>query len=84
MIINIYIKLAWEWKTKSAREKGVELATFEENVHDPNASALHRIKWHRIVLDEAHTIKEPSTQQAKAIYALIAESRWCITGTPLV
>ena len=40
-------------------------------------------KWFRVVLDEAHTIRNFNTLQAKAAFALEAERRWCITGTPI-
>lgn len=44
---------------------------------------LKMLKWFRIILDEAHTIREPSAQQSQACYALEAERRWCLTGTPI-
>lgn len=37
----------------------------------------------RIILDEAHNIKERSTNAAKAAFALTASFRWCLSGTPL-
>ena len=46
-------------------------------------SALHRVRWHRIILDEAHAIKERRTSTAQAAFALEATHRWCLTGTPL-
>ncbi len=46
-------------------------------------SPLHQIKWKRIILDEAHNIKERSTNTAKAAFELQAEYRWCLSGTPL-
>ncbi|WVQ75250.1 hypothetical protein IAR50_004863 [Cryptococcus sp. DSM 104548] len=46
-------------------------------------SAMHEIEWFRVVLDEAHNIKERSTNAAKAAFALRAEYKWCLSGTPL-
>jgi len=47
------------------------------------ASPLHNLTFHRIVLDEAHAIKQRSCSTAKAIFALNAEYRWALSGTPL-
>lgn len=44
---------------------------------------LFSIRWFRIVLDEAHTIKSSKSQISIAASALIAERRWCLTGTPI-
>ncbi|KAJ7163829.1 SNF2 family N-terminal domain-containing protein [Mycena crocata] len=46
-------------------------------------SPLHRAHWNRIILDEAHNIKERSTNTAKAAFQLQAKARWCLSGTPL-
>ncbi|KAJ1898666.1 DNA repair protein rad16 [Kickxella alabastrina] len=44
---------------------------------------LHSIKWFRIVLDEAHNIKDRSSNSARAAFELKAERTWSLTGTPL-
>jgi len=45
--------------------------------------ALFRVKWWRIVLDEAHNIKNRKTKAAQGCCALEGKYRWCLTGTPL-
>ena len=44
---------------------------------------LEEVGWFRVVLDEAHMIREPTTLQFKAICRLQASRRWAVTGTPV-
>lgn len=44
---------------------------------------LAKMNMFRIVLDEAHTIREPTAQQTKAILSLHSQRRWSVTGTPI-
>ncbi|KAH8144389.1 uncharacterized protein LAJ45_11635 [Morchella importuna] len=44
---------------------------------------LYTINWFRVILDEAHEIRTPSTIKCQAACAISADRRWCITGTPL-
>ncbi|MBE3049911.1 DEAD/DEAH box helicase, partial [Candidatus Bathyarchaeota archaeon] len=44
---------------------------------------LEELGWFRIVLDEAHMIREQATLQFKAICRLQADRRWAVTGTPV-
>ncbi|AGA16196.1 gta protein [Thysanoplusia orichalcea nucleopolyhedrovirus] len=46
-------------------------------------SSLFSTRWHRVVLDEAHIIKNYKTGVHNAACALTATNRWCITGTPI-
>jgi len=46
-------------------------------------TVLHRIKWDRVVLDEAHEIRNRNSQTFKAVYKLDSEIRWNVTGTPV-
>ncbi|RNA33564.1 transcription termination factor 2 isoform X1 [Brachionus plicatilis] len=46
-------------------------------------SPLTSVKWKRIILDEAHRIKNHTTKANKAMCALRAKYRIAITGTPI-
>jgi DNA repair protein RAD16 len=46
-------------------------------------SVIHSIKFHRLILDEAHSIKARTTGVAKACFALKADYKWCLSGTPV-
>ncbi|APA09155.1 hypothetical protein sscle_04g039250 [Sclerotinia sclerotiorum 1980 UF-70] len=46
-------------------------------------SPIHQIMFHRVILDEAHSIKQRTSGSAKACFALKASHKWCLSGTPL-
>ncbi|XP_038981944.1 DNA repair protein RAD16 [Phoenix dactylifera] len=46
-------------------------------------SVLHSWKWQRIILDEAHFIKDRRCNTAKAVFALESLYKWALSGTPL-
>ncbi len=46
-------------------------------------SLIHSIHWHRLILDEAHSIKQRTTGVAKACFALKGTYKWCLSGTPV-
>lgn len=45
--------------------------------------AVSQVRWLRVVLDEAHAVKNHKSRTAQAAVALRAERRWAVTGTPL-
>ncbi|KAK7437150.1 transcription termination factor, RNA polymerase II [Stygiomarasmius scandens] len=44
---------------------------------------LFRVPWRRVVLDESQEIKNEDTKRARASCALVTDSRWALTGTPI-
>ncbi|KAL8730443.1 MAG: hypothetical protein Q9166_004081 [cf. Caloplaca sp. 2 TL-2023] len=66
---SIYRKESKGWK----RDDGL----IKEN------SKIHAIHYHRLILDEAHNIKTRTTGVARACFALKADYKWCLSGTPV-
>ncbi|XP_030463667.2 putative SWI/SNF-related matrix-associated actin-dependent regulator of chromatin subfamily A member 3-like 1 [Syzygium oleosum] len=46
-------------------------------------SPVKKIEWWRVILDEAHLIKNVNAQQSQAVTNLKAKRRWAVTGTPI-
>lgn len=59
--------------------------TSEHGAIDKNGknSGLFSVYWYRIILDEAHTIKNRNAKASQSACALDAEYRWCLSGTPM-
>ncbi|OLL25146.1 DNA repair protein RAD5 [Neolecta irregularis DAH-3] len=49
-----------------------------------NQIGLFAVEFFRIILDEAHLIKNRASKTARACYHLEAKRRWVLTGTPIV
>ncbi|KAL2816237.1 SNF2 family N-terminal domain-containing protein [Aspergillus cavernicola] len=68
----------------------VVITTYGTLTSEHNAAAkndkkagVFSVYWYRIILDEAHTIKNRNAKATQASYALDAEYRWCLSGTPM-
>lgn len=62
---------------------GVVASEFKKNSR--NVSFLGSLSFYRIILDEAHVIRNAQSSQSKACRyaALKSEFCWCLTGTPI-
>ncbi len=66
---------------RAAAEHDVVLTTY--GLAQRDFRILSRVAWHRIALDEAQKIKNPSANQTIAIRSLRAPRRVALTGTPI-
>ncbi|KAI8331610.1 SNF2 family N-terminal domain-containing protein [Choanephora cucurbitarum] len=53
------------------------------NFHDTQKGPMSKVRFHRVILDEAHTIKNKQTFGARGCCQIEATYRWCLTATPI-
>ncbi|KAG5931050.1 DNA helicase rad5 [Claviceps sorghi] len=67
---------------------GIVLSEFSslvaKNGDRSSHSGLFSLKFFRVILDEAHHIKNRGAKTARACYDISANHRWVLTGTPIV
>lgn len=57
---------------------------FKPDAKSPPAKGIFSVHWRRVVLDEGHTIRNPRSKASLAACGLRADSRWTLTGTPII
>ena len=67
---------------------GIVLSEFNQVATRGGARGSHgglfSLDYFRVILDEAHLIKNRQSKTAKACYEISAQHRWVLTGTPIV
>ncbi|XP_026424575.1 putative SWI/SNF-related matrix-associated actin-dependent regulator of chromatin subfamily A member 3-like 1 [Papaver somniferum] len=80
IVLTTYGTLASEFKNSESPVKKVS----ESPIKKVSESPISKVEWFRVILDEAHVIKNEKSSQAVAVLSLKALRRWVVTGTPIL
>ncbi|XP_044270813.1 transcription termination factor 2 isoform X2 [Tribolium madens] len=82
--VEVYHGAKRETKPKRLAKHDIVITTYSlilnENTRD---GAVFGVHWRRIILDEAHQIRNHKSKTSEAIFRLSGKSRWALTGTPV-
>ncbi|PCH42875.1 hypothetical protein WOLCODRAFT_102715 [Wolfiporia cocos MD-104 SS10] len=78
VIITTYHTLNSDFSIPEDVESGQEMEYLVKN-----GGVLARMKWYRVILDEAQFVRNRGTRSSKSVAMLRAKYRWCLTGTPI-
>ena len=55
----------------------------KKQINDDVTTVLHKIKWARIIFDEAHHLRNSKTTRYISAKMLLTDIRWLVSGTPI-
>jgi SNF2 family DNA or RNA helicase len=78
--------LVWHGLDRHAKRQAIadaQLVVTTYAVLARDLASLRAFEWHLVVLDEAQAVKNPDAKAARAVRALNARHRLCLSGTPV-
>lgn len=54
------------------------------NKKSQGKTILHKVEWGRIIIDEAHSIKNKKSKLHKSVKELRSKHKWCLSATPVM
>lgn len=82
--INYYVHHGGQRTALQKDLRNVDLVVTTYDVAIIDAFLLKTIDWNLVVLDEAHSIRNPNAERTRAIKGLSKRAAIAVTGTPLV
>ncbi|CAK9798659.1 Transcription termination factor 2 [Anthophora quadrimaculata] len=84
LAVEVYHGTNRECLPKRLAKKDVVITTYNILTREfKSNSTLYKINWERVILDEAHIIRNHKSQACQAVCGLLAGKRWALTGTPI-
>ncbi|KFY34561.1 hypothetical protein V494_06643 [Pseudogymnoascus sp. VKM F-4513 (FW-928)] len=87
IVLTSFTEVMNSWPFPNSREEQADAKKIGEDKwdqnHDSEKGDLHRVKWYRIVLDEAQAIKNHRSRTSVACHKLDSTNRWALSGTPI-
>ncbi|KOC64565.1 Transcription termination factor 2 [Habropoda laboriosa] len=84
LTVEVYHGINREHVPKRLARKDVVITTYNILSREfKSNSTLYKIHWERVILDEAHIIRNHKSQACQAVCGLLARKRWALTGTPI-
>jgi SNF2 family DNA or RNA helicase len=83
IIITTYNTLSFEYSNTFLGGESTRKKKKKDAPSKDSPSPIFQIEFFRVVLDEAHNIKNRKSFQARATTAVEANRRWAVTGTPI-
>ncbi|KAF6213682.1 hypothetical protein GE061_011404 [Apolygus lucorum] len=81
--VHLYHGRTRNRNTSRIKDYDVVLTTYGTIQKGGDYDPVKSITWDRIILDEAHVIRNYKSQTASSIFRLKATKKWALTGTPV-